>query len=245
MATKLSTLRTRVRQRLLEEKRSETQRLFWSDEELLDLLIDGAKDMWGAVIDLGQEHFLTIVDGNSATPVTQDADATALTGVPADCFRVHMLEPSDTSSTGSHKNVIYVPRDVNSTEFQRARSLSSQDPNSGQIVFFALINAGHPVEAPSIQVSPKLSGQVTLRLMYVPGLGTLTENSDNPIPGEADNALIAYSVAYARAKEREDRSPDPNWLAIYATEKQNILVRLTPRQSQEPFIVPAMFEDYW
>jgi len=241
MATKFSALTTRVRRRLLEEKRSDTQRLFWSDEELLDHLIDGAKDMWGAILDLGQEHFLTI----DTTNVTQAADATALSGVPSDVFRVHMLEPADTTSTGSHKNVIYIPRDLNSVEFQRARAQSSQDPNSGQIVYFTLINAGHPVAAPLIQVAPKLSSAVTLRLIYIPGLGTITENSNNPIPGESDNALIAYAVAYARAKEREDRSPDPNWLAIYATEKQNLLVRLTPRQSQELPVVTAFFEDMW
>ena len=52
---------------------------------------------------------------------------------------------------------------------------------------------------------------------------------------------MAWTVAFARAKEREDRSPDPAWLAIYATEKQNILTRLTPRQTQEPEIVGDMF----
>lgn len=245
MATNLGTLVTRVRQQLLEKKRSATQRLFWTDEELLEHLIDGAKDMWGAILDLHQEHFLTIVDEDSTTPVTQAADATELSNVPEDVFRVHMLEPSDTTSNGTHRNVVYVPRDYNSAEFQRARALTSQDPNQNQIIYFTLLNAGHPVAAPTIAVAPKLSSTLTVRLAYVPGVGTLTENSDNPIPGESDKALVAYALAFARVKEREDRSPDPNWLAIYSTEKQSILVRLTPRQTQEPEIVPAFFEDAW
>jgi hypothetical protein len=86
---------------------------------------------------------------------------------------------------------------------------------------------------------------VSLRFVYVPTLATMTAASTVPIPGEADNALIAWTVAYARAKERDDRSPDPGWLTVYATEKQHLLQSLGLRQLQEPEYVKAMFEEYW
>ncbi len=40
-----------------------------------------------------------------------------------------------------------------------------------------------------------------------------------------------------------NRVPDPGWLAVYATEKQGLLVALTPRQEQEEETVVGMFED--
>jgi hypothetical protein len=85
---------------------------------------------------------------------------------------------------------------------------------------------------------------ISLRFVYVPILAAVAAAGSNPIPGESDNALIAWCIAYARAKEREDRSPDPNWLAVYSTEKTNLLVRLTPRQTQEPEVVEDFFEGY-
>jgi hypothetical protein len=107
------------------------------------------------------------------------------------------------------------------------------------------MGAGGPVVAPTVMVAPKVTAAVNLSLTYVPVLGDLTAASANPIPGESDNAIIAWMVAYARAKEREDRAPDPGWLTIYATEKQNLLVSLTPRQDQEPMVASAFFEEYW
>jgi hypothetical protein len=79
----------------------------------------------------------------------------------------------------------------------------------------------------------------------VPTLGDLTTNDFVPIPGEADNALVAWTVAFAHAKEREDRAPDANWLSIFSTEKQHLLQSLGLRQYQEPQYVQAQFEDYW
>jgi hypothetical protein len=52
-------------------------------------------------------------------------------------------------------------------------------------------------------------------------------------------------MAWARAKEREDRSPDPEWLASYATEKSNLIVSATPRQEDEAKVVDAIFESEW
>jgi hypothetical protein len=49
-------------------------------------------------------------------------------------------------------------------------------------------------------------------------------------------------VAWARAKEREDRSPDPAWFATYSTDKQSLLTALTPRQEQEEEVVEGLFD---
>ena len=70
-------------------------------------------------------------------------------------------------------------------------------------------------------------------------------SSANPIPGEADKALVSYAVAFSRSKERDDRSPDPNWIAVYATEKQSILARITPRQEQDVEFAFGLFDDLY
>jgi hypothetical protein len=240
MATTLATIRDKSRKSLLETSAS-----FWSEAELLEHLVDGIKDLWGAVVDLHQEHFATI----DATNVSMAASSSTLTGVPADVFRVLLIEPRDLSSSGSGRNVQFIPRDYNSPEFAAARSISAQDPAGTLYVYYAVIGAGAPTAAPTIQVAPQLSTALNLRLMYIPTLASTAfddpDTDNNPIPGESDNALFAWTMAYARAKEREDRSPDPNWLAVYATEKQNVLTRLTPRQEQEPEYVSGLFDEYW
>jgi hypothetical protein len=137
--------------------------------------------------------------------------------------------------------VLFVPRDYNSADFTNARSRTAQDPTSGLTVFYTLTQAGAPVGAPTVLTAPPLSSAVNLRFVYVPTIAAKIAADNNPIPGESDNALVAWTVAYARAKEREDRSPDPNWLTVYRTEKDNLLTRLTPRQTQEPDVV----EDIW
>lgn len=234
MATALSALETRARVHL-----KETTARFWTSAELIALMNECFKDMWGAILDLNQEHFLTVDESN----VSLAADATSLTGVPTDCFRVHLIEPRDTT-TNPGQRVVFVPKDYNSALFTNARSWPAQDPNNGLAIFYTLTGAGAPVGAPSVLVAPKLSTALNLRFVYNPSIPTKTSGQDNPIPGESDNAVIAWTVAYARAKEREDRSPDPNWLAIYATEKQNVLVRMTPRQTQEPEVVEGVFDGW-
>lgn len=227
MATLLSALETQARRHL-----KETTASFWSSAELIDIANKGIKDLWGAIVDLNQEHWLTVDETN----VSFAAEDTDLTGVPSDCFRVHLIEPRDTTSDPGQR-IIFLPRDYNSADFTNARSRTSQDPTGGLVIYYTLTSAGPPVAAPVILAAPKLTSALTLRLVYVPTPAAVADSGNNPIPGEADNALIAWMVAYARAKEREDRSPDPNWLSIYATEKQNLLVRLTPRQTQEPEVV--------
>lgn len=219
---------------------------YWTDQELLDILILGAKDLWRSVIDLHQGHFTTILDDQScACPAGVANTMTAFTGVPADCFRILMIEPhylSDASSTSSQRWTYFKPKQIQSQAFQAARANSTVDPSQAMTVYYDLINAGSPVAAPSIVSAPPLSSSVAVRLVYVNTLGTLLESSNNPIPGESDNALISWCVAWARAKERDDRSPDPAWIATYATDKQSLLTALTPRQEQEEEVVEGLFD---
>lgn len=234
MATALSSLETQARRHL-----QETTARFWSSAELIDIANKGLKDLWRAVVDLHQEHFLTV----DVTNVYYSASATSLSGVPSDCYRVHLIEHADTT-TAPGQTTLFVPRDYNSADFINARSLTAQDITSGVRLYYCLTQAGAPVAAPTVLVAPKLTTAIaaaSIRFVYVPTLAEKVAADNNPIPGESDNAVIAWMVAYARAKEREDRSPDPNWLGVYATEKQNLLTSLTPRQTQEPDVVEDLF----
>ncbi len=213
---------------------------FWTEQELLDHLILGCKDLWRAIVDLHQGHFTTIDETNvSLTPSTS-----SLTGVPADCFRVLMIEPRDLTQTNSQRFLYFRPRQYHGAEFQEARSLTVTDGATTTIIMYDILNAGSPVAAPSIVVAPQISSTVLLRLVYVHVLPTLVESSNNPIPGESDNALISWTLAWARAKERDDHSPDPSFFATYSTDKQSLLTALTPRQEQEEEEVLGMFEGY-
>lgn len=234
MATLLSSLESQSRLHLKEVTAS-----FWSSAELIDIMNKGIKDLWGAIVDLNDEHFLTI----DITNVTMAANTATLTGVPTDVFRIRIIEPADTTNEGTR--VLFVPRDYNSPEFINARSQTAQDPANGLFINYTVSQAGAPVGAPTIHVAPQINTALALRVAYVPVQAAVAANANNPIPGESDNALIAWTIAYARAKEREDRSPDPNWLAVYATEKRNILVRCAPRQTQEPEVVDSLFGAYW
>lgn len=216
---------------------------FWTDAELLGWATKGVTDLWAAINDLNQEHFLAVDVSN----VSLAANATQLSGVPASTFRVHLIEPRDTTSDGISRDVVFVPRDYNHPSFVAARAMSTYEPSSGLVIFYTVTGAGSPIAAPIILTAPKISSALTLRFVYVPVLAvtTYTTSTTNPIPGESDNALVAWIIAYARSKEREDRSPDPNWISVYATEKQSLLTRMTPRQTQEPDYVEGVFEAYW
>ena len=215
----------------------------WSDAELLNIALRGTTDLWAAIVDLHEEHFLT----NDATNVSLASGDTSLTGVPTDTFRIYLIEPRDVSETGAHRYVLFIPRDYNHQEFINARMYPQLTPSFGTNILYALAGAGGPNGAPTVYTAPKVSEAINLRFVYIPTLGThtYTLNTANPIPGESDHAVIAWIVAYARAKEREDRSPDPAWLAVYATEKQSLLMRMVPRQEQEPQVVDGLFDSYW
>jgi len=237
MATLISTILGNARADLLETSAS-----FWTDAELLAHFKSGVNDMWGAIVDLDEAHYQT----TDITNVSVAANSETLAGVPADCFRVVLIEPRDLTSTSQTSLVMFWPRKANSFMARNARQIPAQDPTAGLDIFYEVEGAGSPVAAPTIRIAPKVSSAIPLRFIYIPGPASdvLTAGSNNPVPGESDECLKAWVVAHARTKEREDRSPDPNWLAKYATEKASILVRLQPRQDQEPVFVEDCFGGY-
>jgi len=218
----------------------ETAASFWTSAELTNLIVSGIKDLWRDVVDLKQEHFLTIDNTN----VSFEANTASLTGVPTDVHKVYLIEPRDLTTNSTNHGLIFQPRDYNHKSFQLARSRDAVDPTNDTL-YFAITAQGSPVGAPVIYCAPKVTSRVLLSFCYCPTLIAMTNASPVPIPGEADNALIAWTAAFARAKEREDRSPDPNWLAVYATEKQHLLESLGLREYQEPKFGDALFEEYW
>jgi hypothetical protein len=226
-----SEILTAARDKLLEAAES-----FFDDDELLRDLNLGVKDLWRAISDNFQDYFF---DTDEA--VTQTASATTLSNVPTDVAKVLGIEPVSLSSYPSLK---YFPKKYNSAEMQAARGVDAQDPASAGPIFYAVTGAGGPVGAPTIHVAPKVSATVALRLIYTPTTPALIVSSPNPIPGESDAALIAWVIAHALGRDNEDKKPDPDWMALYATEKTNILTFLTPRQEDEPDVAEALFEPW-
>ena len=233
MASLIASIITTARSQL-----NETTEKFWFDFELADYADKAVKDLWRAINDNFQHYFLTIDETN----VSQPSGATQLTGVPADVSIVRGLEPRELNL---RPGLNYEARDYNAIDFMRARALGQQDPSYGVKVLYCITQAGAPIGAPTIEVRPQLSATIPLRLTYVPTLETIDEDSLNPIPGESYNAIMAWVVAYALAREAEDKLPHAGWLAIYATEKTNLLVALTPRQTDDDTVAEALFEDYW
>lgn len=237
MATLMSAILTSARRHM-----TETTAAFWSDAELLDLGNKGIKDLWRRINDLYKHYFITI----DSTNVTLAASTSTLTGVPTDVFRVVSIEPRVVGQSNPNPGLIFKPKDYNDPEFVAARARGPVEPNN-TIIFYDVMNAGAPVGAPTIIIAPQVSSAVNLKLVYNQVLAAVVAADNNPIPGESDNALVAWIVAYARAKERDDRAPDPEWLAIYGTEKNNLTTQLTPRQIQESSVAQGMFgeEDDW
>lgn len=218
---------------------------YWTEQELLDILIDGCKDLWRAIIDLHQGHFTVILDDGSVVyPAGVSGVTTLFTGVPADCFRILMIEPHDIGFVDPLADswMYFKPKQYHSQTFQAARAQMITDPALAMTVFYDILNAGSPVAAPTIVGAPPVSTSVAIRLVYVQTLPALVETSNNPIPGESDNALVSWGVAWARAKERDDHSPDPAWFATYSTDKLSLLQALTPRQEQEEEVAEGLFD---
>lgn len=235
MATLVSTLITQIRSHLSAETDD-----YWTDEELASHIDRGARDLWRKLNDEYEEYFVTIDD----THVTLPANASQLAGVPADVFRIVTIEPRVVGEASPNLSLVFKQRRYNHPDFQQARAGNVGSPNN-KVLFYALMTQGAPVAAPIILVAPQVSVAVNIRLVYNQTLVLITKDSTNPIPGESDNALIAWAVAYARAKESLEgqRAPDPEWIAVYATEKQNLVAQMTPRSIQEPDVVMGMFED--
>lgn len=236
-STLVSSLLYSVRQTLKET--APVQAPFWNDQELIDIVNRGAKDLWRAIVDLYEHHFLTIND----TDVFIQANSSVLMGVPDDCYRVVLIEPRVIGGSSPNPGLIFKPLHWQDGRFQNARALSAASPNN-QVVYYDQHTQGAPVGAPVVRIGPQLSDSVLLTIAYNHTLAVFDEDDTNPIPGESDNALIAWTVAYARAKERDDTAPDPKWLQVYNTEKMNLIKQIPPRQIQEPEFVEGMFEGY-
>lgn len=218
----------------------ETTASYWTDAELGAILNKGAIDLWRRIVDLYEHHFLTLDETN----VSLAASTPYLSGVPADVYRVVSLEPRTLGESNPNSGLIFQPRDWNAPDFVQARGASPIQPSNNSI-YYTLFGVGGPISAPTIRVSPKVTSAVLLTLAYNYTLPLLTEASSNPIPGGSDNALAAWLTAYAKAKERDDGAPDPEWLAIYGTEKTNLIQQLAPRQIQEPEVAEAFLADLW
>lgn len=236
-ATAFSSLISQARGPLME-----TTAKFWADAELVLILVHGCEDLHRTIIDVHGQHYFT----NDATNVSLAASTTSLTGVPADVFRVQMIEPRVLNQTSTGRNVKFTPKSYTHVDFQAARGLDAQDPGTGVEIYYDLVTEGPPVGTISVLTAPMISSALTLRFVYnqLLALSAATTATTNPIPGASDMALIAWCVAYARAKEREDRSPDPAWLAVYATEKQSLVQSLEPRQEQESTTIEDFFEGW-
>lgn len=235
MATTLAQIESLARLRL-----EEPVARFWSSAELTGIIVAGIKDLWRSIVELKQEHFLTINEDD----VTLPASTSALAGVPTDVHKIYLIEPLDGSDESSNLGLEFDPMDYNNREFRVARNLAAIDPTDA-VIYYATITAGAPVGAPVIKVAPQVTTAVDLRFVYVPTISSTLATGDNvPIPGDCDNALVAWTIAYARAKERDDRAPDPSWFATYKGEKDRILQSLGVRNVQEPEYVDAMFKEY-
>jgi hypothetical protein len=234
MPSKISTIERLARQRLVE-----AEPRFWSSQELTDIIIAGIRDLWRDIVDLKQEHFFK-TDPN----VTYEPETTQLTNVPLDVHKLYLIEAQDLTTTSSNVGLQFKPKDYNHNDFQLARSRGAIDP-ANDTFYYCITKEGGPVNAPVIRVAPKTSSTVRINFSYCPTLGDFESDSYIPIPGECDNALIAWCVAYARGKESESRAPDPVWLQIYSTEKSHLLESLGLRQYQEPIYVDALWQEYW
>jgi hypothetical protein len=208
---------------------------FWTDDELVAIFNRGERDLWRAIYTKHQKHFFSL-----NVSLYLAAGGSTLTDVPADCAVVLGLEPLDL--TGGLR---FEHRDYNHAVFQMARAADAIDPSMGGVIYFDFTEAGGPVGAPVVYVAPAVTARVNLRLSYVPTLVEVTIAGTNPIPGESDQALIAWTVAHALAKDDDTKGPDQTWLALYATEKGNILEAVEPRDESEDDVVEAVFEPYW
>ncbi len=207
MATPIADLLTNARVHL-----SEVSPRAWSDETLLVYANAGFKDLWRRIVDLYKHHFVTIEE-TSIGIIAGDAHVSY---VPADLYRVVSLEPRTLGEDNPNRGLIFKPKDWNDPAFVQARARGTVAAES-RVVYYDIFTQGAPVGAPTIRIAPRLSTNVLLSCVYNHTLPKLDETDDNPIPGESDTAIVNWIVAYARAIERDDRAPDPEWLALYAT----------------------------
>lgn len=235
MATLLSAIETKIRRRLLAPSATD---LFWSSDDIIAVINDGIKDLHAAICQLNQAHFRTI----DVTNVTQGSGNTTLSGVPTDVLVVHRIRPRVLSA---RPNLRYVKRSYTHPDFEGALAAGTVSADSGGVIYYDVQDAGAPVAAPTILVAPVLNSTVDLALIYAMTIAEVTSAQNNPIPGNSDDALIAWAMAHLLPGESENKEPDSGWLKKYATEKTKVLVNLQPRDDSEPRVVDAVFEDEW
>lgn len=233
MATPISTLVLMVRDLLNAPAATDE---FWTDAELIRYMNRGIRDLWRSITNNHQDYFLTI----DTTHVTLAASASSLTGVPTDVAIVRKIEPLSTSI-----DVAFVPRKYNDPEMVEGRRSQAVDPSVGQVIYYAITSAGAPVAAPVINVAPAITSTISLRLSYIPTLTEVTAVSTMPLPGEADQALVSWTMAYAIGRQRQEQAPDPTWLATYASEKISMLQQIAPRETDRDEVADAVFEALW
>lgn len=211
---------------------------YWNDAELLDWLNRGAKDLWRAIVDLYEHHFLTISDAPFI-----EAGANIISAIPDDVYRIVLIEPRTIGQSSVNPGLVFKPLPYQDPRFLNARACAPISPREA-IVYYDQVSEGAPVGPPAIRIGPTLSSSMLLTVAYNHTIGVFDETDTNPIPGESDNALIAWATAFARGKERDDTAPDPAWLKVYASEKANLIKQIGPRQIQEAEFADGMFEGY-
>lgn len=227
-------------QTLVRRQLNELTPKFWTEEELHDIILQGIRDLWKDIVNLKQEHFLKLDDHN----VVLKSGEHKLSGVPKDVHKIYLIEPRDPSLNGGNNGVVFEFKDRNHNTFKAAQALDSVDP-SMVTIYFCPTGAGGPDGETVIYCAPSVTSDLNILFGYIPTLVDLQPTDPIPIPGESSNALVAWTLAYARAKERDDRGPDPTWLQVYMTEKTHILEALGVRQYQDPQYADALFEEYW
>lgn len=199
----------------------------WTQDELMDLMNLAFRDLWRDILDLGEDYFQTV----DASNVSQASSATTISGVPADVHRILQIEPRDLSAIAGLK---YEPRPFAAPDILVQRALASAAP-SAKTHYFVVHGSAAPSAAPTIQVSPKVSSNILLTMVYIATLATKVSTDTNPIPGESDQAVVAFTMAYALCKKSPDRQPDPKWIRTFELEKERLLDSLEDRVRQFGF----------
>jgi hypothetical protein len=198
----------------------------------------GIADLWRAINAQYQDYYFTTDPAAATIP----ANTGTVSGVPTD---VAIIRGVEAVTPTNYPYLQFQFKPFTDPRVASARSQDAQDPTQVGTVYLSVTGLGAPAGSPTIYVAPQLSAAVPIRLTYIPTLPAKTVADNNPIPGQSDKALEFWALAYSRAKLQEDQAPDPSWLALYATEKQNILTALAPRQEQDDSVVVGMFEAEW
>ncbi len=234
MSTTIRSLLGRVR-RVLD--RNTGGDFSWVEDELLEHLDLGIRELWREIKELEDDYFHTV----DSTNVTLAASTATLTGLPADIDTIHGIT-SRTPSTPP--GFLFTPSRYKSVEFQRALTQSAIDP-TGQTFYYAFAGAGGPVAAPTCHVAPMSTSAINLRVIYTPTLAATAITGNNPIPGESDAALVSWTLAWALAKTTKEKTPSAGYMQMFGDSRDKLLVSLTSRQIDEPRYVEALFQDEW